>query len=93
MEAIASGVFNVKLASPEAFKDSIVISSKLTFALAFRPQHTDCGERKIPYFACSKNYQFAFAGLSPTVHVRVANCRLRNFSEWSVVGPTALTAT
>ena len=39
------GVFNVKLASPETFKDPIVKSAKLTFALTFSPQQTDCGER------------------------------------------------
>ena len=71
--AIASGVFNVKLPSPEAFKDPIVISAKLAFAVSFSPQHTNRGERGIPYFARSKNYETALAGLSPAVHVRVAH--------------------
>ena len=49
-------VFNVKLTSPKAFKNPIVVSAELTFTLAFSPQHTDCRARGIPDFARSQNY-------------------------------------
>jgi hypothetical protein len=49
-------VFNVKLTSPKAFKNPVVVSAELTFTLAFSPQHTDCRERGIPDFAGSQNY-------------------------------------
>src|SRR5215469_18437310 len=66
-------VFNIELASPKAFKNSIVIGAKLTLALAFSPQHANRGNRGIPYFARSKNYETALFSLSSAIHVRVAH--------------------
>ena len=66
-------VFNVKLPPPKAFKNLVVISTKLTLALSFSPQHANRGERRIPYFARAENYETALSGLSSAVHVRVAH--------------------
>src|SRR6202034_1993893 len=62
-------IFEVKLTSPEALENPIMVGAELSRALALRPQHSDRGDRGVPYFARPQNNEAAFARLPPAIHV------------------------